>query len=52
MTRDTLKDAIGLAALVVIIYAGFSFGYMTEDGFGVYVPDLGGYHINTGKESE
>ena len=33
--------SVALAYLLLL-----SFGYIQEDGYGIYIPDVGGYHIS------
>jgi len=33
---------VALAYLLLV-----SFGYIQDDGYGIYIPDVGGYHISS-----
>jgi len=34
-------------ALTLVTLIVLNFGYSQDDGFGVYIPDVGGYHLTT-----
>lgn len=40
-----IRDALGTIALFALLYVALMFGFVAEDGFGIFVPGLGGYFI-------
>jgi hypothetical protein len=50
MTKAEIRIAIAayVSCSVALAYLLLvSFGYIQDDGYGIYIPDVGGYHISS-----